>query len=174
MLAISVRTLPAYKYHFGGLNEAYKLIGYPLIRDHSYRHAGRLSKALRSAICDEICDGVRQISGYAEKIPGAGMLRLNGTVTIKVAIRKAWMRYGGIVWTLPIPKHPTADILIIGRLKPPEESVFDYFIIPAFSQLRGGLRAPIGQSVPYLELYHFTTLAPLIEPFRRCCVHRTA
>ena len=38
-------SIGAYKYHFGGLNETYKLIGYPIIRDHSYRNAVRLSKA---------------------------------------------------------------------------------------------------------------------------------
>lgn len=172
--ATNIPSAPAYKNHFGGLNEAYKLIGYPLIRDHSYRHAVRMAKALRSAICEDICEGVRKIAGNAEKLPGAGMLRVNDTVTVKVAIRKAWVRYGGKVWTLPIPKDPAADILIIGRLKPPEESIFDYFIIPACSQLRGGLRAPTGQSVPYLELYHFTTLVPFIESFRRCRVHDIA
>ena len=156
----------SYVHHFGGLNEAYKLIAYPLIRDHSYRHAVRMSKALRSAVCDEICEGVRLIGGKAEKIPGPGMLRVNDTVTVKVAIRKAWVQYGGLVRTLPIGKHPLADILIIGRLKPPEEAIFDYFVIPAFSKLRGGLRARIGQSVLYLELDHFKSLVPFIETFR--------
>ena len=144
--ANDIPSIPAYKHHFGGLNEAYKLIGYPLIRDHSYRHAVRMSKALRTAICDEICEGVQQIGGKGGKIPGPGMLRLNDTVTVKVAIRKAWVQYGGLVWTLPIAEHPAADILIIGRLKPPEQSIFDYFIIPAFSQLRGGCLTVLGIS----------------------------
>ena len=169
--AKDIPSAPAYKNHFGGLNEAYKLIGYPLIRDHSFPHAVRLSKALRSAICDEICEGVRRIGGKAEKISGAGMLRLNDVVTVKVAIRKAWVRDGGIVWTLPIAKHPAADVLIVGRLKPPEPSIFDYFIIPAFSQLRGGLRARTWRSVPYLELYHFKGLGPFIDTFRRCNIY---
>lgn len=127
-----------------------------------------MSKALRTAICDEICEGVQQIGGKGEKIPGPGMLRLNDAVTVKVAIRKEWVQYGGLAWTLPIGEHPAADILIIGRLKPPEQSIFDYFIIPAFSQLRGGLRARISESVAYLELYHFKTLGLFIERFR-CC-----
>ena len=172
--AKDVPSIAAFKNHFGGLNEAYKLIGYPIIRDHSYRHAVRLSKALRSDICDEICDGIRLIGGKAEKIPGPGMLRLNDTVTVRVAIRKAWVRYGRIVWVLPLGKHPAADVTIIGRLKPPERSIFDYFVIPAFSHLRGGLRTRIKRSVAYLELYHFKTLRPLIEAFRRCYVHDTA
>lgn len=172
--ATDIPSVPAYKNHFGGLNEAYKLIGYPLVRDHSYRHAVCMSKALRSTICDDICERVRKIGGSADKISGAGMLRLNDTVTVKVAIRKAWVQYGRIVWTLPIAKHPDADILIIGRLKPPEKAIFDYFVIPAFSQLRGGLRARTGQSVAYLELYHFKTLEPFLETFRCCKVHDTA
>lgn len=67
-----------------------------------------MSKALQSAVCDEICEGVRLIGGMAGKIPGSGMLRVNDTVAVKVAIRKAWVQYGGLGWTLPIGKHPLA------------------------------------------------------------------
>jgi hypothetical protein len=138
--AKEIPSAQAYRNHFGGINEAYKLIGYPLIRDLSFGHAVRMSRGLRKTICDDICEGIRQIGGRAEKMTVPGLLRLNENVTVKVAIRKAWLRDGGIVWQLPLGKHPVADILVVGRLKPPERSIFDYFVIPAFSQLRGGLR----------------------------------
>jgi DNA invertase Pin-like site-specific DNA recombinase len=172
--AKNVPSVEAYKNHFGGLNEAYKLIGYPVIRELSYAHAIRMSRELRKAICKEICEGVQRIGGTAEKMAIPGMLRLNDDVTLKVAIRKAWIRDGRVVWQLPLGKHPVADILVIGRLNPPESAIFDYFIIPAFSQLRGGLRSRVTESVAYLELYHFKTLRPLIDTFRRFCLQDTA
>jgi DNA invertase Pin-like site-specific DNA recombinase len=172
--AKEIPSAQAYRNHFGGVNEAYKLIGYPLIRDLSFGHAVRMSRDLRNAICEEICERVRQIGGRAEKMMVPGMLRLNENVTAKVAIRKAWIRDGRIVWHLPLGKQPVADILVVGRVNPPEPSIFDYFLVPAFSQLRGGLRARLNESVAYLELYHFKTLDPLIEVFRLCSVQVTA
>jgi DNA invertase Pin-like site-specific DNA recombinase len=172
--AKDVPSVEAYKNHFGGLNEAYKLIGYPLTRDLSYAHAVRMSRELRKAICEEICEGVQRIGGTAEKMAIPGVLRLNDDITLKVTIRKAWIRDGRVVWQLPLGKDPVADILVVGRLKPPESAVFDYFIVPAFSQLRGGLRSRMTESVAYLELYHFKTLSPLIDIFRRYCLQDTA
>ena len=157
----------AYAKHFGGINDAYKLIGYPLIRDLSWGHAVRLTRRINKTLCDEICERVRGIGGSAELMPTFGMIRLNGNVTVKVALRKCWVREEGIVWVLPLGKCSLADVLIVGRLNPPERSIMDYFVLPALSQLHGGLRSRAGESVDYLELYHFQTLERFIETFRR-------
>jgi hypothetical protein len=52
--------------------------------------------------------------------------------------------------------------------------VFDYFIVPAYSEIRGGLWTRLRHSVPYLELYHHQTLDPLIEAFGRCSIQEAA
>jgi len=172
--AKDVPSAPAYAKHFGGINEAYKLIGYPLIRDLSWGHAVRLTRRINKTLCDEICERVREIGGSAEPMPTFGMIRLNGNITVKVALRKCWVREEGIVWVLPLGKCSLADVLIVGRLKPPERSIMDYFVLPALSQLHGGLRSRARQSVDYLELYHFQTLQPFIETFRRHSVTEAA
>ncbi len=172
--AKDVPSAVAYAKHFGGINEAYKLIAYPLIRDLSWGHAVRLTRRINKTLCDEICERVREIGGSAELMPTFGMIRLNGNVTVKVALRKCWVREEGIVWVLPLGKCSLADVLIVGRLKPPERSIMDYFVLPALSQLHGGLRSRARQSVDYLELYHFQTLQPFIETFRRFSVEEAA
>lgn len=168
--AKDIPSATAYGFHFGGINEAYRRIGYPQIRDLSFRHAVHLSRTLRSRICEEVCTGVRRVGGTAEKTPVPGMVRINGNVTVKAAIRKAWVRDGQIVWHLPLNQGFLADIVVIGRLKPPEEKIFDYFVVPAISQLRGSLRTRTEKSVDYLELYHMKNLEPLIETFRRSSI----
>ncbi len=169
-----VPSVQAYTNHFGGLNEAYKLIGYPLPRDLSYGHAIRMSRKLNRMLCDNICERVRAVGGSAELLPGFGMIQLNDNVIVKVALRKCWLREVGLVWVLPLGKHSPADVHIIGRLKPPHRSIMDYFVLPAVSQLHGGLRSLEKESVSYLELYHFRTLQPFIETFRRCSIHEAA
>jgi DNA invertase Pin-like site-specific DNA recombinase len=160
----------AYAKHFGGVSEAYKLIGYPLPKDLSWGHAVRMTRGIRNTLCDEICKRVRGIGGSAEPTPVAGTVRLNDKVSVKVALRKCWVRDTRIVWILPLGKRPTADVLIICRLKPPERSIFDYFVIPSVSQLRGALNSRTKDNVPFLNLYRFDDLEPFIETFRRCSI----
>jgi hypothetical protein len=59
-------------------------------------------------------------------------------------------------------------------LRAPERSVFDYFIVPAYSEIRGGLWTRLRHSVPYLELYHHQSLDPLIDAFGRCSIQEAA
>jgi len=160
----------AYTKHFGGISEVYKLIGYPLPRDLSWGHAVRMTRRIRERLCDEICTRVRAIGGSAESMPTAGMVRLNHNVTVKVALRKCWVRDTRIVWILPLGKRPAADVLIICRLKPPERSILDYFVIPSVSRLRGALNSRTKDNVPFLNLYRFDDLEPFIETFRCCSI----
>jgi DNA invertase Pin-like site-specific DNA recombinase len=172
--ARDIPSVVAYAKHFGGLNEAYKLIGYPLPKDLSFIHAIRMSRRMCKALCDEICERVRAIGGSAETMPMAGMVRLNQNVTVKVALRKCWVRDTRIVWILPLGKQPSADVLIVGRLKPPERSILDYFVIPAISQLRGPLNSRLKDNVPYLNLYRFDDLQPFIDSFNRESIREAA
>jgi hypothetical protein len=172
--APDIPSAPAYKHHFGGINEAYRLIGYPIVRDLNYINAVRFSRGLRNGICDDICERVHKIGGTAKKTLVPGLLQINGNVMIKVSVRKGWFRDGRILWQLLLGLRADYDVLVIGRLRAPERSVFDYFIVPAYSEIRGGLWTRLRHSVPYLELYHHQTLDPLIEAFGRCSIQEAA
>jgi DNA invertase Pin-like site-specific DNA recombinase len=161
----------AYSRHFGGINEAYKLVGYPLPKDYSFVEAIRMSRGLRSSTCDDICKGVRAIGGTAENLPIGGMLLLNQNVTIKVCVIKGWVRPKlKTVWRLLLGRQSAADVVIIARLKPPISTILDFFVIPACSQLRGVLTAQEQDNDAFLDIYRFDTLQPFIDSFRRCSV----
>jgi len=72
------------------------------------------------------------------------------------------------LWTLVLGERFAADILVIVRLQPLKPTILDYFVIPALSQLRGALHVREENNAAFMELYHFTSLRPLIESFRRC------
>lgn len=171
--AADIPSVQAYKNHFGGINEAYRLIGYPIVRDLTYVNAVRFSRRLRNGICDEICERVREIGGTAKKALTSGLLHINGNVKVKVSVRKGWVRDGNTIWQLLLGLRADYDVLVIGRLRAPERSVFDYFIVPAYSEIRGGPRTRLRHSFPYLELYHHQTLDTLIAAFGRCSIQET-
>jgi DNA invertase Pin-like site-specific DNA recombinase len=158
----------AYQHHFGGVNEAYKLIGYPLPKDYSFVNAINLSRRIRCTICDEICKGVVSLGGTAEKLPARNMLLLNREVTVHVSVCKGWVRPKLTpLWRLLLGKVAPADILIVGRLLPPSSSVLDYFVFPAVSQLRGVWSARTKDNDLILDLYRSDDLRDFIESFAR-------
>jgi hypothetical protein len=156
----------AYRNHFGGVNEAYRLIGYPLPRDFDYIHAINLSREISKGICETVCEGVRAAGGTAEKLPLPHMVLLNGSVTVHVSVFKGWVRHKlNTIWRLLLGKRPAADVMIVARLMPPSHSVMDYFVIPAVSQLHGVWTVREKDNDPILELYRCDDLQSFIESF---------
>ena len=172
VLINAARDIPsavAYHKHFGGVNEAYKLIGYPLPRDYSFVGPIRTCRRMRDALCDQICEQVRAIGGTAERRPGPGVILINGNVAVRVTFSTGRVRPTYLtLWRLALGNQPTADILIIGRIQAPVPSVFDYYVIPAYSQIRGALHVRAESGAPFLQLYKFATLQSLIAAFGRC------
>jgi DNA invertase Pin-like site-specific DNA recombinase len=171
--AVDVPSVQAYKYQFDGINEAYRLIGYPIKHDLSFLRAIRLSRQLRDSICDKIRDDVKAIGGSAESLLVPGMLRLNGGTTVKVTVVKGWDRPGlNTVWRLLLGEVLTADVVVFARLKAPARTVLDYFVIPAISGMRGSLTVRERDNDPSLEIYRFDDLQTLIESFREFSIPR--
>jgi len=82
--ARGISSIEAYKKHFGGINEAYRLIGYPVPREYSYVHAIKMMRQMRNTLCDDICEQIRAVGGNAERQPGPGILVINGNVRVRV------------------------------------------------------------------------------------------
>src|SRR5215469_9024807 len=136
----------AYRKHFDGLGEAYRLIGYPVERSRRYTHMVRFTRQLQAGVCALICEKIQSLGGCAEKLPTPGLFFVNQGVSVKVVIRSGTVpKNRDMVWTLPLNDVKPADVTIIGRLKPPERNVLDYFIIPAISQLRGTFQTRAGK-----------------------------
>lgn len=173
--ASDLPSVPAYRYHFEGLNEAYRLIGYPIKHDLSFIRAIRLSRQLRRSVCDQVCEAVKAIGGSAEFLPVPGMLRLNSGTTMKVMVVKGWDRLGlNTVWRLLLGDVLTADIVVFARLKAPARTVLDYFVIPAVSGMRGSLTVRERDNDPSLEIYRFDDLETVIGAFRQFSIRRYA
>jgi hypothetical protein len=119
-------------------------------------------------VCEGICGRVREIGGNAERSHVPGVLLLNHSVTAKVFVCKGWVRPGlSTIWRLLLGKSPAADVVIVARLNPPLRTILDYFVIPAFSQMRGALTVREKENDAFLDIYRFDDLEPFINSFRR-------
>ena len=129
---------------------------------------------MRDAVCNDFCAQIRAVNGSAELGPSKRVLVVNGNVTVRVKCttghsKRGKVRYGQMLWLLSFDKRQREDILIIARL-PPHQAVMDYFVVPAYSQLRGKMRGKKENNPPFMQLYCFPTLQPLIDTFRRYAV----
>jgi DNA invertase Pin-like site-specific DNA recombinase len=165
--AKDIASCQAYRNHFGGINEAYKLIGFPIPREMCSVHAITVLKKIRNRLCDEICAQILAVGGVAERRNEPGFVFVNQNITVKVSLSTGmYWHTRHTSWTLLLSKKPVADIAIIARLNRQDQSILDYYIFPAFSQVRGGFHVRNDNNPAFLEIHHFPTLQPFIEAFR--------
>ena len=171
--ARDVPSAPAYAQHFGSLNEAYKLIGYPIKHGLGYIHEINLTRRLRENVFDQICSQIQAIGGTAERVSSPERIVINGNIRAKVKLTTGHLYrlcFGQTRWILFLEKEPSTDIQIFARLEPPNREILDYFVIPAISQLRSVFRPKRENHPPFLDLYHFTTLETLVQAFARVSI----
>jgi hypothetical protein len=169
--SVGTPSTSAYRNHFDGLGEAYRLIGYPAERFRRYTHIVRFTRQLQAGVCASICERIQSLGGCAEKLRTPGLFLVNRSVPVKVLICSGTVpKNRHMVWTLPLNSVQPADVIIIGRLRPPERNVLDYFVIPAISQLRGTFQTREGENDPFLEIYRFDNLDRFVNSFRRCSI----
>jgi DNA invertase Pin-like site-specific DNA recombinase len=151
---------------FGSLSAAYGLIGFPH-RDCSYAAARRSAKGILEKLCEEICYRIRAVGATAARGSGLGSLVINGNLSAKVVMTFGHTSpEGQTIWRLPIHLGPRVDILIIARLDLAQQSILDYYVVPALAELRGNFHVKEGRDAPLLDLYRMKNLDPLVETLR--------
>jgi DNA invertase Pin-like site-specific DNA recombinase len=167
-------TVEAYHNHFGGIDAACKLIGFRSARDFSRLKAINQSRlGYQKALCDEICAQIRAFGGTARYIH-SGLMLINGNITVKLRFSTGQVFPSGPIWIVALGNKVPVDVLIVARLEVPERSILDYFVVPALSGLRGRLRLRKNDNAAFIELYRSSTLAAVIESFRRSPVQEKA
>ncbi len=124
----------AYKYEFGSLTEAYRLIGYEGSRRHAMAEANNTRK-LSISFANQICEGLSPL-GYVSTLDRR---------SFTLAVNGQWL----VGVTLAYQAHPTAfretarwllsdrdgpsDFLVIVRIDAQRQAAKDFFIVPAAS-----------------------------------------
>ncbi len=166
--ASDMPTVQAYQNHFGGVDEAYKLIGFRTSKDYTVPKAIKRSQLThRKALCDDVCAQIRAIGGTATYLH-SGLMLINGNITVKLRFATGEVLPSGTLWKLGLGNKIPIDVVIVALLELPDRSIFDYLVVPVLSRVRGELRLRKNDNASFFKLYRFSTLAPVIETFRRC------
>jgi DNA invertase Pin-like site-specific DNA recombinase len=165
----------AYRKHFGGINEAYKRIGYPIPRDMFAVHPITVLRTIKDRICDELCSQIRAVGGRADRPHKDGPVLINGNISVKVSLSTglAWQTRH-VSWTLLLSKPPSADITIIARLNRSDHSIVDFYVFPAIAEVHGAFHVRADNNPAFLELYRFQNLRPFVDCFGSSPIRGTA
>jgi DNA invertase Pin-like site-specific DNA recombinase len=161
-------TVPAYQNHFGGVNEAYKLIGFQPSKDYSLLQAIKRSHLIhRKALCEDVCAQIRAIGGTAKYLH-SGLMQINGNIRVKLRFATGEVLPSGTIWKLALGTKISVDVVIVALLELPDRSIFEYLVAPALAGLRGQLRLRKNDHTSLFKIYRFANLGPIIDCFRRC------
>lgn len=121
-----------YRYRFGSLQDAYKLIGYGRAESFRKFETRRRNQALRDELLEEI------VSRFPDKIAivrygrkWRPRLRVTRGPMISVVVaRPARMARGTLCWLADPPRHERRLITFLARLNPTQPSFQDFHVLP--------------------------------------------
>ena len=165
-IARNVPSSVAYQKHFGSLNEAYKLIGYPLPREYSFVHSITMMRRMRDKLCEEICRRIRTVGATAERHFGPGVILVNGALTLQITFATGLSRGGrDTEWILYMKRALHSDIFVVALLSPPNQSIQEFYVLPAFAGFHRRIYVRKELNAPCFDLYRFPDLDALIAGF---------
>lgn len=120
-------TSSAYIGRFGGLIQAWKMIGYSPPRDFSFWEAKRCIKQLWKKQSQELLTQLRSAGIEVEHDPHTGFMKINREFTACFRIVRCVKRFR-FHWTVNFNNAPMPDVFIIGRMNSTNRSILDYFL----------------------------------------------
>ncbi|WP_258524890.1 recombinase family protein [Serratia quinivorans] len=140
---------------FGGLLNAYKLIGYTPKKDYGYIQT---NKMLRSKYIEIIKCIYNKIKLKNVEISDGKILVVNNYLKLSLILSRCRKtQCGNLRWIVKFDRSLNPDISIVVRMDSTNSTPVDYYILPSLDFLEQELRIRENNSM-FLELYRFSDL----------------
>jgi hypothetical protein len=147
-----------YSSRFGGLKQAYEMIGYKPTRNLIHFERDRGLKPARRNFTQFVISEFRQMGISVIQNSRTKLLILNGRLTIRVSVTRCRALGRSHGWLLRLHSPTKPDVNVFARLDPGNEKVQDYFCIPG-GRLRGLKQITLrSQSKSVFDKYWFGDL----------------
>jgi DNA invertase Pin-like site-specific DNA recombinase len=147
-----------YASRFGGLYRAYELVGWSDRRDCSYIETNRMLRREYKTLVDSIVAGLRATGAEVEVDDRSDLLTINREFTASLILSRCQeTKAQSQRWRLRFDAGLVPDVTIAARLSPGNQSVQDYYLLPAIDLLWKRLNLAPDNGV-CLDLYRFDTL----------------
>lgn len=156
-----------YTHRFGGLTEAYSLIGYTPARDVQYIKINKYLRTLYPDICENVISRIQDLGGSVHREIESDLLYINDEVKTSVVIARCHKTQAGSNrWKIRFDKGLDPDITIVVRMDENNQDILDYYIIPAIDIDDPQLRLADHNGLA-LDCYRFETLENFFGLTRR-------
>ncbi len=156
--AENIPSSTAFRYRFGSLVSAYRLIGYDPGIDYTFIEINRRLRKRQPEIVASVIQKVTEFGAIATEDKSTGLLHLNGELRVSVVLcRHATTGNGASRWVVRLDTGLKPDITIAVRMDAANESIRDYYLLPAVDMTWENLRIAEDNGL-YLDAYRFETL----------------
>jgi hypothetical protein len=153
----------AYRYRFGTLLRAYRLVGYRPSRDYRYIEINRALRRLHPEVIEEIVTGLRQAGAAVRRAEETDLLEVNGEFSLSVVIARCKETPAGALrWRLRFDTGLDPDITIAMRMDAQNHRPLDFYIFPRIDVASAQIRLAEENELS-LDAYCFETLDTLYE-----------
>lgn len=147
-----------YRYRFGSLVRAYKLIGYIPDRDLRFIETNRELRQYHARVVEEVSQKIVELKGYVSPDPDTDLLCVNGELQVSIVIARCRkLPNGKFSWTARLDTGLRPDLTIIIRMDQSNEQPFDYYLLPGLDVETPELRLKEQNSVA-MDAFRFDDL----------------
>ncbi|WP_449104459.1 recombinase family protein [Pseudomonas mohnii] len=153
---------------FGGLLDAYTLIGYTPDRDYRYLEINRSLRQLHPQVLDDVVKHFERVGAGVELNNQNDLLTINDEWTASVVIARCQATPAGTLrWKLRFDNSLTTDITIAVRMEEENLQVRDYYLVPNID-MGTWPKKMAEENSPLIDSYRFATLDVLDGLAARC------
>ena len=163
-----------YRHRFGSLVRAYELIGYTPVRDYRYVETNRALRELHRRQYASIIDQLRESGARVKSNPASDLLTINEEFTTSLLLARCRATAAGnFRWLIRLENSLNPDVTIAARLKPENQEILDYYLLPSMDALVDELRLAPDNGI-VLDIHRFENLSFLISMARRVAIEEAA
>ena len=163
-----------YSTRFGSLTRAYTLVGWTPDRDFAYVEVNRNLRRRHADLISSILDELLALGATVSVDSQTDLLKINSEYSASLILARCRETHAGnLRWHLRFEESLNPDIIIAARLKPVNEDILDYYLMPRTDVLRERLNLKPHNGLIW-DVYRFQNLNFFMELARRCRVEEAA
>jgi len=148
----------AFRYRFGSLVSAYRLIGYDPQIDYSFIEINRRLRQQHPGIVGGVIQKIEALGALARWDENSELLWVNGELRVSIVLcRHTTTIAGSSRWLIRLDAGLKPDITIAVRMDATNEGIRDYYVLPGIDMTWENLRVAEANGI-YLDAYRFDTL----------------
>ncbi len=163
-----------YAHRFGGLTQAYKLIGYDPGRDLRYIEENKRLRQMYPGVVEDVIRKIQEYGGHVHREVQNDFLVVNNEIKVSLVIcRCSQTATGGNRWKIQFDASLMPDITIAVRMDADNREVLDYYLIPAIDVENPQIRLMENNRLA-LDAYRFDDLEPFFMMAERAALPEAA